>query len=276
MSTAIATKQHSLVTTMANRYEIEPTKFLNILEKTIFPANSQPSVEQMAAFLVVANQYQLNPFIKEIYAFPSRGGGIVPIVAVDGWLTIINRQPQLDGIEFQDHMDSEGYLSAVTARIYRKDRAHATEVTEYMNECKRNTDTWKTWPARMLRHKALIQCARYAFGLAGIFDPDEAERIAEAEAGQSADRPTVKPEDLKNKLSSERTGKEPSIDAETVPSEPESQETAPEPPSLREIVEGKLAKYNEKQRAAFLKTYKLGSVAEADDSDLVAMDAELR
>jgi hypothetical protein len=31
----------------------------------------------------------------------------------------------------------------------------------------------------MLRHKATIQCARIAFSLAGIFDPDEAERIAE-------------------------------------------------------------------------------------------------
>jgi hypothetical protein len=32
----------------------------------------------------------------------------------------------------------------------------------------------------MLRHKALIQTARYAFGFAGIVDPDEAERIDEA------------------------------------------------------------------------------------------------
>ena len=31
----------------------------------------------------------------------------------------------------------------------------------------------------MLRHKALIQAARYAFGLGGIYDPDEGERIKE-------------------------------------------------------------------------------------------------
>jgi hypothetical protein len=30
----------------------------------------------------------------------------------------------------------------------------------------------------MLRHKALVQCARLAFGLVGVYDPDEAERIA--------------------------------------------------------------------------------------------------
>ncbi|EEW4602325.1 phage recombination protein Bet, partial [Escherichia coli] len=34
-------------------------------------------------------------------------------------------------------------------------------------------------PKRMLRHKAMIQCARLAFGFAGIYDNDEAERIVE-------------------------------------------------------------------------------------------------
>jgi hypothetical protein len=32
----------------------------------------------------------------------------------------------------------------------------------------------------MLRHKAAIQAARYAFGFAGIMEPDEAERIGDA------------------------------------------------------------------------------------------------
>ncbi|EBR4477838.1 phage recombination protein Bet, partial [Salmonella enterica] len=47
-------------------------------------------------------------------------------------------------------------------------------------------------PTRMLRHKTLIQCARLAFGFAGIFDQDEAERViegtaAEVQAGQEYD-----------------------------------------------------------------------------------------
>ena len=33
----------------------------------------------------------------------------------------------------------------------------------------------------MLRHKAMIQCARLAFGYGGIYDQDEAERIVEAQ-----------------------------------------------------------------------------------------------
>ena len=46
-----------------------------------------------------------------------------------------------------------------------------------MDECKKESEPWKKWPARMLRHKSLIQCARYAFSLSGIVDPDEAERM---------------------------------------------------------------------------------------------------
>jgi RecT family protein len=46
-----------------------------------------------------------------------------------------------------------------------------------MAECVRATDPWKKWPNRMLRHKAAIQCARYAFGFSGIMEPDEYERM---------------------------------------------------------------------------------------------------
>ena len=35
-------------------------------------------------------------------------------------------------------------------------------------------------PRRMLRHKALVQCARLSFGLAGIYEPDAAMRIRQS------------------------------------------------------------------------------------------------
>ncbi len=42
---------------------------------------------------------------------------------------------------------------------------------------------WQTHPKRFLRHKAMIQCARMAFGYCGIYDQDEAERITERDMG---------------------------------------------------------------------------------------------
>lgn len=175
-STAVATierQPRSVLVDMSTRYGMEPAAFEATLRATVCKGNV--GREEFAAFLLVAKEYRLNPLTKEIYAFPAKGGGIQPIVSIDGWCRIINEHPALDGIEFDDQV-IDGKLEAVTCRIYRKDRDRPTAVTEYMGECRRATDTWKTWPARMLRHKALIQCARYAFGFSGIVDPDEYER----------------------------------------------------------------------------------------------------
>lgn len=155
--------------------EGEGRDLIETLKATAF--RGQVTDSQMAALLIVANQYGLSPWTKEIYAFPDRQNGIVPVVGVDGWSRIINSHPQFDGIDFEQDEAS------CTCTIHRKDRGHPIRVTEYMVECKRdNAQPWKSHPYRMLRHKALIQCARLAFGFVGIFDQDEAEGIIEAVA----------------------------------------------------------------------------------------------
>lgn len=171
-------ERRSLLTAMANRYQMEPKAFADTLKGTVVPGNV--TNEQFAAFLLVAREYDLNPVTKEIYAFPAKGGGIQPIVSIDGWMKMANSHPQFDGMDFEDTFDDDGKLVAVECRIYRKDRSRPVCVTEYMAECRRSTDPWKQWPARMLRHKAAIQCARYAFGFTGIMEPDEFERMKEA------------------------------------------------------------------------------------------------
>ena len=162
-----------VVAKMAERFEMQPAEFERTVRATVCPSNI--TNEQFVAFLMVAKEYNLNPITKQIYAFPSKSG-IVPIVSIDGWLRIINENPNFDGMEFIDNV-ADGKLFSITCRMFRKDRSRPVEVTEYMSECVRGTDTWKQWPARMLRHKATIQAARYAFGLSGIYDEDEAQRM---------------------------------------------------------------------------------------------------
>ena len=181
MNAIVTTEPRSVMLAMAERYGMDHKAFESTLLATVMPADVQASREQVAAFLLVAKQYDLNPFTREIFAFPAKRGGIQPIVSVDGWLKLINSHPQFDGMTFVDQRVDSGDLDSVTCKIYRKDRAHPVEVTEYMHECKRGTDPWKQWPARMLRHKATIQAARYAFGFSGIMEPDEAERIGDAQ-----------------------------------------------------------------------------------------------
>lgn len=169
MSTQLVVQQASK---LAGLFDIpESAELVSVLKATAF--KGQVSDAQMSALLIVANQYRLNPWTKEIYAFPDKNNGIVPVVGVDGWARIINENPMFDGMDFQQ--DDEG----CTCIIFRKDRTHPIKVTEYLSECKRGTQPWQSHPKRMLRHKAMIQCARLAFGYVGIYDQDEAERIVD-------------------------------------------------------------------------------------------------
>lgn len=197
----------SLLAKVASRYSVDPNKMLGTLKATAFKGDV--SNEQMMALLIVADQYGLNPWTKEIYAFPDRQNGIVPVVGVDGWARIINSHEQFDGMSFtQDEV-------SCTCTIYRKDRSHPIEVTEYMSECKRNVGPWQSHPKRMLRHKAMIQCARLAFGFVGVYDQDEAERIVEKDITPTDDPlplETSRTESVKARL---KKGKAETIDTNT-------------------------------------------------------------
>lgn len=176
--TALATQpKPSALAAMAGRYEVEPAKLLDTLKQTAFKGASDA---QMMALCVVANEYGLNPFTKEIYAFPDKGGGIVPVIGVDGWYRMVNDHPQFDGVDFAETLDN-GKLVSITASIHRKDRNRPCCVTEYLAECARNTDPWRNQPRRMLRHRAFIQAARIAFGMAGT-DPEDVAHMEEKPA----------------------------------------------------------------------------------------------
>lgn len=147
---------------------------------------------QMEALLIVAEQYGLNPFTKELFAFSDKGA-IVPVVSVDGWSRIINENPAFNGMEFRY---SDEIVTMPRGKpcpawcevvIYRKDRDRPTVVREYLDEVYQTPrgqnaydGPWQSHTKRFLRHKTLIQGARIAFGFAGIYDEDEAHRIIDA------------------------------------------------------------------------------------------------
>jgi len=170
IKTTTTTKPKALEV-MAGRINVDPAKLLDTLKATVFKGATS---EELLALVVVANEYCLNPFLREIYAFPAKGGGITPVVSVDGWNKMLIRQPGFDGIEFEMTDGAAGLPHSCTATIHVKDRSHPVKITEYFSECARSTDPWKQMPRRMLRHKALIQASRVAFGFSGVHDPDDA------------------------------------------------------------------------------------------------------
>lgn len=157
MSTALATLAGKLAERVGMD-SVDPQELITTLRQTAFKGDASDA--QFIALLIVANQYGLNPWTKEIYAFPDKQNGIVPVVGVDGWSRIINENQQFDGMDFEQDNES------CTCRIYRKDRNHPICVTEWMDECRREpfktrdgreiTGPWQSHPKRMLRHKAMI------------------------------------------------------------------------------------------------------------------------
>ena len=196
VQTNLITAQISQLSAVLGLHNVDPAELEQTLIQTAFKSSTQISREQMGALLIVASQYKLNPWTKEIYAFPDKSKGIIPVVGVDGWSRIINSNPNLNGIEFvfSDNMVRMNKAKVdcpewVDCLIYRKDRDRPTVVREYLDEVYREpkpmgqngfAGPWQSHPKRFLRHKALIQCARLAFGFVGIYDQDEAERINES------------------------------------------------------------------------------------------------
>lgn len=176
MSTELAKAEapKSALHALASTLKSDPAELATTLKAGAFKGASDAEFQ---ALLITANEYGLNPMLKEFYAFPAKGGGIVPLIGIDGWIAIMNRQPNLDGFECVVSPDG----AEATATIYLKDRSHPVRVTEYLDECRRPTDPWKTMPKRMLRNRATAQCVRMAFGISGVMEADEGEAFAKGE-----------------------------------------------------------------------------------------------
>ena len=188
----------ALLAKFGAKYSVDQEKVYGTLCKTAF--FDATSIEQVIALLVVADQYGLNPFTREIYAFPDKKGGVVPVVGVDGWNRIAQQHEEFDGLEFhyseervtpEDGKECPEWVEVI---IYRKDRTHPVVIREYLDECYRGprgqypdgnmkpAGPWHTHTKRMLRHKALIQGYRTAFGFHGIYDEDEASRFIDIDS----------------------------------------------------------------------------------------------
>lgn len=224
----------SALASMAERFSIDPSRLMEVMKATVIKgtANHRPSDEEVAVFIVVANQYGLNPFTREIHAFCDGQRGVVPIVGIDGWSHIVNAEPRFDGCDFQEVKGEDGDLG-MTCTMHVKGRSHPIPVTEWLSECKRNTPPWNGMKRRMLRHKAFMQCARLAFSISGIYDEDEARDIINGEVV-----PNPQPNGGVKKLLSKITNKEVS-EGQTFEASPEALESArlAEEEALRVIAE---------------------------------------
>ena len=177
------TPTQSILDRSVQRSGLSYDSFVRLIIQSALSRLSIWSQADLDRLLLLAERLGLDPLSNEIYAIevaPESGKKprIFFVVGVDGWSKIINAHPQFDGMRFVESAPGGDKLPQYfECTIFRKDRKVATSVREYMHEAHTNQGAWLTHPRRMLRHKAMVQCARVCFGLSGIYEPDEAQRI---------------------------------------------------------------------------------------------------
>ena len=123
-------------------------------------------IKTMANLLTHAKRYGLNPILGEIACDYSDESGWQVYLPIDGWITLIQREPNFQGMIFtQAEKEEQEVPIWMECAIYRSDRVVPMTVREYLSEVKTNHPAWQKFPRRMLRYKALQQCARLAFGI---------------------------------------------------------------------------------------------------------------
>ena len=200
---------------MAAKYNLDPEKFKATIKATVMRPSKdgrQATDEEFMAFLMVANKYDLDPFTNEIYAFPAKRGGIIPVIGVDGYVRKICNHSEFNGMEIEfseEKVTPEGGKVCpewCEVKLYRKGVERPIVVREYLDEVYRKTEytsPWQTHTKRMLRHKTIIQAGRVAGFLVGVYDEDEAQRIIEAEIVSEPIKPSLPIKETEKKAEEE-------------------------------------------------------------------------
>ena len=133
---------------------------------TWFSQYPQLSETTQETCLRLIAEYRLNPRADEIDLIQFEEGRWQVFITVNGWAKLINAHPAFCGIEFSEASElEEGVPLWMGCAIYRTDRVKPIEVKEYFTEMKTEHAAWQQMPRRMLRHRAMQQWARLAFGI---------------------------------------------------------------------------------------------------------------
>ncbi len=169
---------------LASFLGIEKGMMLETLKAQCFPGKRPDEVSdtQLAAFVSTANVLQVNPLIPGmLYAYPSKNGGVVPILGPDGTFKKLDEHianGKLEGFEcvvFPEDVTQKP--THATATIYRKNAKPATYTALFSEWAVSGSPVWGSKPRHMLWTRAIKQAARQV--IHGL--PMDAEEFAMAE-----------------------------------------------------------------------------------------------
>jgi hypothetical protein len=224
---AASEQEHNIpkfIEKMSKMVDMDPKGYQHIIKDIAKKSIGRDlSQAEFSYFMSVAAKYELDPMVREIYCFIKKvknrktgkyeEAGIQIAVEHDGWIKIVNRQAEYDGMELTYQIDPvSNNLVAATAKFHVKGRSHPVATTVYLNEFRRKTPTWDQMPKWMLGVRAFNQGARRAFGLGIFIDPDEAAKWVDMGLlqrhvdGGEDESPSPPPEDQAPEILSEQPG----------------------------------------------------------------------
>ena len=119
----------------------------------------------------LAKTYQLDPFAKQIWAVKYGNNPAAIFCGRDGFLAIAHRSGKFDGMESGTRKDEDDLVG--WCRVYRKDMSRPFEVEVSLSEYSTGKNLWQTKPKTMIVKVAESHALRRAFGISGLYAPEE-------------------------------------------------------------------------------------------------------
>ena len=119
----------------------------------------------------LAKTYQLDPFAKQIWAVKYGNNPAAIFCGRDGFLAIAHRSGKFDGMESGTRKDGDDLVG--WCKVYRKDMSRPFEVEVSLSEYSTGKNLWLTKPKTMIVKVAESHALRRAFGISGLYAPEE-------------------------------------------------------------------------------------------------------
>ena len=119
----------------------------------------------------LADRLGLDPLERDLIALEQKEAfppTVAFMITLDGWVKLLHRHPRFRGLSFEEGpSDDHGLPVWVACSVFWEGFACPWVVREWAIEHRSLHESWLNHPRRMLRHKALTQCARLALGIGG-------------------------------------------------------------------------------------------------------------
>lgn len=256
----LSTEVSSVTSELSAMLGIDRSQMIKTIKAQCFKCRPELITnEQLAAFSQVAVALKVNPLLPNmLYAFPTKGGGIEPMVGPDGMHYLLSSHPRIKGWQTRTYYDNEADDLAAEAKIFVEGYDQPIIKICYLKEWRNpGNQNWISKPRHMLEGKALKHGARQIIHGLPSMDEDEIKQVIDSDptpaesperpqaptprrgiAGakatikqeiQPAERPAVKEEPKEEILDAEFTESTPEEPEEPEPEEPKKPE--PEEPS---------------------------------------------